>query len=153
MLGIGYHFVSLKVSAIGPHSKTLIVKCLLMHCNRIAKLFSLICLLSIVVETDLDVFREYLKSQSLVMSGLEERIKFITTSNDTDKPVSMEHLCGLELWLRHIDSHLQLRTIIVTKGEFQDLSERTLCNELLSTFIQNEQVCHKTPILSKHNLF
>ena len=34
----------------------------------------------------------------------------------------------------HYDSPRQVRAIIVTKGEFQDLSERTLCREFSSTF-------------------
>ncbi len=38
-----------------------------------------------------------------------------------------------------IGSPCQVRAIIVTKGEFQDLSERTLCNEFSSTFIQMDR--------------
>ncbi len=51
------------------------------------------------------------------------------------------------------DSPRQVQATIVTKGEFQSLLERTLCNESISKFIQNGQVCHKTPIFCENDLF
>ena len=54
---------------------------------------------------------------------------------------------------KEIDSLRQVRATIVTKGELQDLLERTLCNELSSRFIQNGQICHNTPIFHENDLF
>ncbi len=55
--------------------------------------------------------------------------------------------------MKHLryDSPRQVRATIVTKGEFQDLLERTLCNESSSRFIQNGQFCHKTQIFHEND--
>ncbi len=44
-----------------------------------------------------------------------------------------------------LDSPRQVRATIVTKGEFQDQLEQSLCNEFSSRFIENGQICHKAP--------
>ncbi len=50
-------------------------------------------------------------------------------------PKNIDNIYDMWSKITSIDSPRQVRAIIVMKGEFQDLSERTLCNEFSSRFI------------------